>query len=145
MNIDTKLLDELTAAAAESPRLRMNYDLRNTPEDGSQRMLNAMEPGTKIPIHRHNASSELVVLIRGRAIQYFYDDSGNMTEAVLLVPSCEHALDSGGPFAVTSSCSMMCVEAGRWHRLEPLVHGTVVFECKDGAYEPLGDEDILEP
>ena len=66
MNIDQQVLDDLIAQAKASPRLRMNYDLRNTPEDNSQRMLNALEPGTVIPIHRHLASSETVVLLRGR-------------------------------------------------------------------------------
>ena len=66
MIIDQKILDSLTAAAKASPRLRMNYDLRNSAEDGSQRMLNAIEPGTVMPIHRHRSSSETVVCVRGK-------------------------------------------------------------------------------
>ena len=65
MNFDNKVLDELTQRAKESPRLRMNLDLRNSPEDGSQRMLNALEPGTVLPIHRHRTTSEVVVMLRG--------------------------------------------------------------------------------
>ena len=145
MIIDDKFLDELTEAAMASPRLRMNYDLRTTPEDGSQRMLNALEPGTQVPIHRHVTTSEVVVILRGKAIQYYYDDNGRVIESILLVPSWNQALENNGECAVTSVCSMMSVEVGRWHRIEPLAHGTVIFECKDGAYEPLGDEDILEP
>ena len=71
MTIDTALLDSLTAQAKASPRLRMNYDLRNSAEDGSQRMLNALEPGTEIPIHRHRGTSETVCIVRGRVVQHF--------------------------------------------------------------------------
>lgn len=143
MNIDNDILDKLTAEAMVSPRLRRNYDLRTTPDDTSQRMLNAIEPGAQIPIHRHNGSTELVILLRGRAIQYCYDDEGHVTEAILLVPSGQQVLDTAGAYAVSMSCSMMSVEVGRWHRLESLEHGTVIFECKDGAYEPIDESDIL--
>ena len=84
MIINQKLLDELSAQAKTSPRLRQAYDLRNTPEDNSQRMLNAMEPGTVMPIHRHLASSETVVLLRGKICWHFYDDAGNETESIVL-------------------------------------------------------------
>lgn len=83
MLIDSTLLDNLTEEARRSPRLRMNYDLRNSSGDGSQRMLNAMEPGTLIPVHRHTKSSETVVVIRGAIRQNFYDDGGNVTESVI--------------------------------------------------------------
>ena len=105
MVIDSKLLDSLSAQAKASPRLRMNFDLRNSPSDGSQRMLNALEPGTELPIHRHMKSSETIVILRGSATQYFYDDAGQMTEQVTI--------------AVGSPCVGMSVEAGRWHRLMP--------------------------
>lgn len=128
MTIDSKILDALTAAAKASPRLRMNYDMRTSPEDTSQRMLNALEPGTQIPIHRHPKTSETVVLLRGSAVQYFYNDAGEVIETVeLSVPG-----------------SAMSVEPGRWHRLESLESGTVIFECKDGRFQPIGKEDILE-
>ena len=84
MIIDSKKLDELSALAKVSPRLRQAMDLRNSPEDSSQRMLNALEPGTVMPIHRHHASSETVVLIRGKIEWIFYDDNGNETERVIL-------------------------------------------------------------
>ena len=84
MIIDKKLFDELSAKAKASPRLRQAYDLRNTPEDNSQRMLNALEPGTVMPIHRHLASSETVTLLRGKICWRFYDDAGNKTESVIL-------------------------------------------------------------
>ena len=79
MNIDKALLDNLTAQAKASPRLRMNLDLRDSAEDSSQRMLNAIEPGSVVPIHRHRRTSETVVVLRGRAVQYLYDDQGRET------------------------------------------------------------------
>ena len=130
MVIDSQLLDSLSAQAKASPRLRMNFDLRNSPSDGSQRMLNALEPGTELPIHRHMKSSETVVILRGSATQYFYDDAGQVTEQVMMAV--------GGP------CIGMSVEAGRWHRLVPHEPGTVILECKDGPYEPLAPADIME-
>ena len=129
MVIDSLLLDKLTAQAKASPRLRMNYDLRNSPEDQSQRMLNALEPGTVLPIHRHRNSSETVAILRGRAVQWLYDDEGNVVEKVLLV--------------VGGDIPAMNVEKGQWHRLECLESGTVIVEFKDGAYEPLVAEDMM--
>ena len=84
MKIDKPLLDSLTQKAKESPRLRMNLDMRTSAEDGSQRMLNALEPGTVLPIHRHRKTTETVVILRGSATQYFYDDNGNVTEQVTI-------------------------------------------------------------
>ena len=130
MNIDKRLLDDLTAQAKESPRLRMNLDLRNSAEDSSQRMLNALEPGTMLPIHRHRTTSETVAILRGRAVQWLYDAEGNVTEKVLL--------EAGGAIPA------MSVEMGQWHRLECLESGTVIVEMKDGAYEPIGEEDVME-
>ena len=127
MVIDRSLLDNLTAQAKASPRLRMNLDLRNSSADNSQRMLNAIEPGTVMPIHRHRTSSETVVCVRGHFEEYFYDESGNLVEVVDMVP--------GGV--------VLNVPIGQWHSLKSLESGTVLLECKDGAYEPLGDEDIL--
>ena len=130
MIIDDKLLNELTEQAKASPRLRMAFDLRNTPEDTSQRMLNALEPGTIMPIHRHLASSETVVLLRGKICWHFYDDAGNKTESVIL--------DANG----AQRC--LSVEKGRWHSLECLESGSVILECKDGKYELLREEEVLE-
>ena len=129
MVIDSLLLDKLTALAKASPRLRMNYDLRNSPEDQSQRMLNALEPGTVLPIHRHRNSSETVAILRGRAVHWLYDEEGKVVEKVLL--------EVGGDIPA------MNVEKGQWHRLECLESGTVIVEFKDGAYEPLVAEDMM--
>lgn len=127
MVVDKKILDELTAQAKASPRLRMNLDLRNSPEDQSQRMLNALEPGTIMPIHRHRGTSETCVCVRGHFEEYFYDSEGRLTETVDMVP--------GGV--------VLNVERGQWHSLKSLESGTVLLEAKDGPYEPLGVEDIL--
>ena len=86
MIIDQQVLDELTARAKASPRLRMNLDLRNSPADQSQRMLNAIEPGTVLPIHRHRTTSETVVCLRGHFVEYFYDDSGVRTASIDMTP-----------------------------------------------------------
>jgi cupin fold WbuC family metalloprotein len=129
MKIDNTLLDDLTAQAKASPRLRMNMDLRDSAEDLSQRMLNALEPGTVLPIHRHRNTSETVAILRGRAVQYLYDDEGIETDAVLLEADGE--------------IPAMQVEMGQWHRLEALESGTVIVEFKNGAYEPICLEDIL--
>ena len=126
--IDKKVLDELTAQAKASPRLRMNLDLRNSPEDQSQRMLNAIEPGTVLPIHRHRTTSETVVCLRGHFEEYFYDDSGALTAVIDMVP--------GG--------TLINIPAGQWHSLRSLESGTVLLECKDGPWAPLGEEDILQ-
>ena len=127
MVIDKEVLDNLTSQAKASPRLRMNLDLRNSSEDGSQRMLNAIEPGTVMPIHRHRSSSETVVCIRGHFEEYFYDEAGNLTDTFDMLPDG----------------NVLNVPIGQWHSLKSLENGTVLFECKDGAYEPLGEEDML--
>ena len=129
MLIDKTLLDELSGRAKESPRLRMNHDLRDSQESGSQRMLNALEPGTELPVHRHRTTSETVVMLRGRAVQYLYDDNGNVTGSVLL--------EAGG------ATPAMQVGKGQWHRLESLESGTVIVEFKEGPYEPLTPDDII--
>ena len=126
MIIDQHILDNLTAQAKASPRLRMNLDLRNSSEDNSQRMLNAIEPGTIMPIHRHLYSSETVVCLRGHFEEYFYDANGKLTDTIDMRP--------GG--------IVVNIPAGQWHSLKSLESGTVLFEAKDGAYRPLGEEEI---
>ena len=128
MVIDKKILDELTAKAKENPRLRQSLDLRNSADDQSQRMLNALEPGTVMPIHRHKGSSETCVCIRGHFEEYFYDEQGNLTDTIDMNP--------GGV--------VLNIEKGQWHSLKCLESGTVLFEAKDGAYAPLEPGDILE-
>ena len=129
MKITGQILDSLTEQAKSSPRLRMNYDLRNSAEDKSQRMLNALEPGTVMPIHRHRNTSETVVCIRGHFEEYLYDEKGNLTETIDMMP--------GGV--------VLNIEAGQWHSLKSLESGTVLLEIKEGAWRPLKPEDILSP
>ena len=130
MKITQALMDELTAEAKASPRLRMNKDLRNSPEDKSQRMLNAIEPGSPLPIHRHMKSSETVVCLRGHLREIFYNDKGEVTDVIDLAPN--------------SDCVALNIPIGQWHTVEVLESGTVIMEVKDGAYEPLSPEDIME-
>ena len=130
LKIDNALLDSLTEQAKASPRLRMNYDLRNSSEDTSQRMLNAIEPGSVVPIHRHQKTSETVVVLRGRIVEEFYDELERICSATYEVSPC-------GPVCAIN------IPAGEWHTLRSLESGTVILEVKDGAYEPIGPEDIL--
>lgn len=131
MKITQALLDDLTAKAKASPRLRMNYDLRNSSADGSQRMLNAIEPGSVVPIHRHRGSTETVVCLRGRVVEEYYDEQERIcTEAIELSP--------GGQNVAVN------IPIGQWHTIRSMESGTVIMEVKDGAYEPMGPEDILE-
>ena len=116
-------------SAAASPRLRMNMDLRNSPEDRSQRMLNALEMGTVMPIHRHRSTSETQLLLRGVIDVMFYDDSGRETQRFRLDPL-------NGNYGVN-------IPAGQWHSLE-VIEPAVLFEAKDGPYAPLTEEDILQ-
>jgi len=130
MVITQALLDDLSARAKASPRLRMHLDLRNTPEDQSQRMLNAIEPESPLPIHRHKYTSETIVCVRGRVVEEFYDElERTCTDAIELSP--------GGPNVAIN------VPAGQWHTVRALESGSVLLEMKDGKYEPLGPEDIL--
>ena len=109
----------------------MNSDLRDSPSDKSQRMLNALEPGTPLPIHRHTKSSETVVCLRGRLVEEFYDELGmTCTESIELSPN--------GPVVALN------IPIGQWHTVRVLESGTVILECKDGAYEPIGPEDVME-
>lgn len=129
MIIDQKLLDSLSLQAKESPRLRQAFDLRTTPNDSSHRILNAVEPGTILPIHRHRSSAETIVVLRGKVVQHYYDENGNKIASFELAPNTEQVA--------------MSVPVGQWHSLEVLEEGTVIFEAKDGAYEPLNDKDIM--
>lgn len=130
MLLNQGLLDTLTAQAKASSRLRQSFDLRNAPEDHSQRMMNALEPGTVLPIHRHLNTSESVVMLRGKAIWSYYDDQGNVMGRYLIEAGGEN------PGIVVPMC--------QWHSLECLESGTVIFESKDGPWKPLGEEEILE-
>ena len=129
MKIDNVLLDKLTTEAQASPRLRMNLDLRNSEADSSQRMLNAIEPGSVVPVHRHQKTSETLVVLRGRVVEEYYSSDGAVVAS--------YELSAGGPV-----CAMN-IPAAQWHTLRALESGTVILEMKDGAYEPISPADIL--
>lgn len=122
-------MDSLSAQAKENPRLRQAFDLRTTPEDQSQRILNAVEPGTILPIHRHRGSTETIIVLRGKVVKHYYNDAGEKTASYELAPN--------------SAQVGMSVPVGQWHALESLEEGSVIFECKDGAYTPMKSEDII--
>lgn len=128
MVIDKRILDELSSQAKTSPRLRMAYDLRTTSDDNSQRMLSAIEPGTQVPIHRHWETTETILCVRGHFLEYLYDENGNLTDEIDMIP--------GG--------NIVSVPVGQWHNIKSLESGTVMFEAKDGAYKPLDEDEILE-
>ncbi len=130
MVLTTEILDKLSAEAKANERLRMNLDLRTSSADQSQRMLNALEPGTLVPIHRHPKTSETVVVLRGSLREVFFDDQGNVTESVTLKAGAEP--------------SAMNIPAGVWHTVECLEAGTILFETKDGAFEPRREEDTMK-
>ena len=129
MKIDNILLDKLTREAQASPRLRMNLDLRNSDKDSSQRMLNAIEPESVVPIHRHKKTSETVVVLRGRVVEEYYSDEG--------VCEASYEVSPAGPICALN------IPAGKWHTLRALESGTVILEMKDGAFEPIGPDDIM--
>lgn len=130
MLIDKELLDSLTKRAKASPRLRVNYDLRDTIDDESQRMLNAIEPGTVIPVHRHSMTSEEVIVLRGKAQEVFFDDKGNETGSWLLIP--------GGDTPAIK------VPVGQYHTCRSLETGTVIIEFKNTKYDPKETEEFLK-
>ena len=131
MKITKAILDDLTAKAKSSPRRRMNMDLRNGIDDQSQRMLNAIEPESVVPIHRHRNTSETVVCLRGRVVEEYYDElERTCTEAIELTPS-------GQTVALN-------IPAGQWHTIRSLESGSVILEMKDGKFEPLSDMDVLK-
>ena len=130
MKITQAILDSLTQQAKESIRLRMNLDLRDSAEDTSQRMLNAIEPESVVPIHRHQNTSETIVVIRGRVMAEIYDGlERRCVEAVEVKP--------------TGQTVAISVPAGSWHTVRSLESGTVILEMKNGAYKPIEPEDIL--
>ena len=130
MVITQAFLDQLTDKAKNNPKLRANCDLRNSESDQSQRMLNAIEPGSIVPIHRHQKSSETVVCLRGRLVEEFYDELERIcTDRIEISPN-------GQVVALN-------IPAGQWHTARSLESGTVTMEVKDGQYEPFGPEDIL--
>lgn len=128
--IDKSLLDTVTSGAKESNRLRMNYNFHDSLDAPCQRLLNALEPETIVPIHRHQHTSETYILLRGKLRMMFYnDDKEIIEETVLSSESTNYGIH---------------IPAGVWHAMEVLASGTVIFETKDGPYAPIQDCDILK-
>ena len=124
MQIDKELLERLFEQAKESPRLRMNYDLRTSSADTSQRMLNALLPGTEVPIHRHESTSETVVCLCGRLEELIYEE---MSDGTFQEVSRNLLSPSEGLYGIQ-------IPAGAWHTIQVL-EPSVIFEAKDGAYK----------
>lgn len=126
MIFDKIFLDELLKKATVSERLRQNFDLRNSSEDTSQRMFNALQPKTKVTIHRHEDTSETVICVCGRLEEIFYepvnDNNSDFKETsrILLCPK-------EGKFGIQ-------IPAGVWHSIN-VIEPSVIFEAKDGAYK----------
>lgn len=129
MKLDSRPFDGILAEAVASLRKRMHYDLRMSPADTSQRMLNVLMPETVIPIHRHNKTNEVVVICRGAVREEFYDAAGVKTDSFVL--------EAGG------DCPALLVPKGVYHTCVCLVPGSVIFEAKDGTYDPKTTEDFL--
>ena len=128
--IDKNLLDTVSAAAKSSERLRMNHNFHETLEAPCQRMLNALEPGTFVPIHRHIHTAETYILLRGKLKIFFYNEEKVIVE--------EEVLDQ------SHGCFGVHIPAGIWHSMEVLESGTIIFETKDGPYTPITEQDILK-
>ena len=129
MVIDDKILDDLSAQAKASPRLRMNLNFHESLEDKCHRFLNAVEPGADIPIHRHPEKDESFIVLRGRIRVTTYNDDGSIIESVVLNPS-EHRYGAN-------------VEKNVWHTVEALAPNSVIFECKEGPFVPHEEEGVL--
>lgn len=129
MKIDKKLLDEVSVKAKASERLRMNFNLHDSLDAKAQRLLNALEVGTILPIHRHRHTSETYILLRGKIRVMFYNEIGGETEYFILNPQQEN-------YGVH-------IPAGQWHTLEVLENDSVIFEVKDGPYTPIEPEDMM--
>ena len=130
MVVNREFLDEVTKQAQDSPRLRMNYNFHQSLDEKCQRMLNAVEPGTDVPVHRHHPTKdESFVILRGKVRSTTYNNDGSIIESVVL---CQE----NGVYGVN-------IPKGVWHKLESLESGSVIFECKEGPFVPHEEEGIL--
>lgn len=129
MVIDKELLDTVSEQAKASPRLRMNFNFHQSLDDLCHRMLNAIEPGTEIPIHRHPTKDESFVILRGKVRSTTYNDDGSIIDSVVLS-------QEDGVYGVD-------IPKGVWHKLESLEPNSVIFECKEGPFVPHEEDGIL--
>lgn len=129
MKIDNQLIDKVMGEAMQSPRLRMNYNFHEGPDSKAQRLLNVMMPGTIVPIHRHRNTSETYIVLKGKLFVVFYNETGAQSERYLLDAEA-------GNYGVQ-------IPKGQWHSVEVFEPATI-FEVKDGPYEPLQPEDMMD-
>ena len=127
--IDERLLDEVSVKAKDSPRLRMNHNFHQSLEDKCHRFLNAVEPGTEVPIHKHPTKDETFVILRGKVRVTTHNDDGSIIEDVVL---CAEE----GRYGVN-------IPKGVWHTIEALEPNSVIFECKEGPFVPHEQNGIL--
>ncbi len=127
--IDNELLDSISLKAKDNVRLRMNFNLHQSLQEPVQRMLNALEPGTVLPVHRHQNTDETYLMLRGSLNLKLYDANRTLLDTIELNPA-------KGKYGVS-------VPAGQWHTLEILEENTVLFELIEGPYIPFQPEDIL--
>ena len=127
--IDTTLLDQVSAEAKDSPRLRMNFNFHGSLEDKCHRFLNAVEPGTKVEIHRHPTKDETFILLRGKVRVLTYNDAGEILDDTILDPQ-------EGRYGVD-------IPKNVWHNVECLESGSVFFECKEGPFVPHEEEGVM--
>ncbi|MDY5238499.1 WbuC family cupin fold metalloprotein [Bacteroides helcogenes] len=126
--ITEELLDSVTRQAKESPRLRMNYNFHTTMDAPIHRLLNALEPGTYLPPHRHTDKEETYLVLRGSLLVFFYDEEGNAIEKAHLNPV-------EGKYGLE-------IPPYTWHSIIALESGTAIFEIKKGPYQPLSPQDL---
>lgn len=129
MLLKQAIIDKVTEDAKSSPRLRMNFNLHESFEDSVQRMFNALEPGTIVPIARHPYSSETLIMLRGKLRVLIYNDDKDIIEDVIIAPNSENI--------------GYHIPKGTWHKVESLESGTVCFETREGPYAPVAPEDIM--
>ena len=142
--IDNKFISELLSEAAENPRLRQNYDLRTSSDDNSQRMLNALLPGTVVPIHRHPHSTENVLLLHGKLVEVFYEEEqpGDGIEQKQDMAIGRRLHETARIVLDPSSGNYSCVvPTGVWHTVE-VMEPSVIYEAKDGKYGEDGSETV---
>ena len=128
--IGEALLDRVSSEAKKSARLRMNFNLHDSPDAKAQRLLNALEPGTVLPVHRHRTTAETYIVLRGKLNVIFYNDNKEVQKIIALDPLQKR-------YGIH-------IPAGQWHTVEVLESGTVIFEVKDGPYEPVKPDDVIK-
>jgi cupin fold WbuC family metalloprotein len=127
--IDDNLLNQLSEKAKRIERLRINYNFHKSLDSKVQRLLNALEPNTILPIHRHKNTDETYILIRGRIEVVFYDQFKNKIDSIILDPR-------NGSYGIN-------IPAGQWHTVNVIESDSVIFEVKEGPYILTNNDDVI--